>query len=454
MNELREALLEEAQRALPAADLDDVYRRADARARRSRRVATAVVLSLAVAVAGSAMVAAHQARSSQRVLSLPPPAQGALPGGSATTASAAASTVPAVPGVGPPAGPVPSGFAAASVTFVSDTEGWVLGTARCPGHPCTSVLRTTDGGSSWVGIPAPSAPLQDHGSSTASISAIRFADPSNGFAFGPALWSTHDGGRSWHEDASVGGIGPYWVLSLVTTPGDVYALVAGLDPVHGGFGGHVRLVSGPVKGDSFQVIADFGAGQGYPYRLIQAGSTAFAVGHRLYSVTGSTVTALSLPTASCNQLAASSPTALLVVCGGGVAMGGMGQRSVYGSVTGGRTWTRLPDPGQGSGYDPAGVADNGGGHAVIGTVSQFASGLLATSNGGRTWAQVLVFTGDRNGGFADLAFEDARHGVVINGPRRALLMQGPAGQPLGPGEGTLYRTDDGGLTWHLLHFGA
>jgi len=80
VNELREALLEEAQRALLAADLADVYRRADARARRSRRVATAVVLSLVVAVAGSAMVGAHQPSPSQRVLSLPPPAQGALSG--------------------------------------------------------------------------------------------------------------------------------------------------------------------------------------------------------------------------------------------------------------------------------------------------------------------------------------------------------------------------------------
>jgi hypothetical protein len=44
----------------------------------------------------------------------------------AAIGATSASTVP-----GPPGGPVPRGFQAASMTFVSPSEGWVLGTAPC-----------------------------------------------------------------------------------------------------------------------------------------------------------------------------------------------------------------------------------------------------------------------------------------------------------------------------------
>ena len=51
----------------------------------------------------------------------------------------------------PPGGPVPSGFTATSVTFVSAQEAFVLGTAPCPNAPCTSIVRTLGRGASWRG---------------------------------------------------------------------------------------------------------------------------------------------------------------------------------------------------------------------------------------------------------------------------------------------------------------
>ena len=56
-------------------------------------------------------------------------------------------------------GPVPRGFEPVSMTFVSGSDGWVLGTAPCTHKPRTSIVRTTDGGRSWAGIPAPRFPL-------------------------------------------------------------------------------------------------------------------------------------------------------------------------------------------------------------------------------------------------------------------------------------------------------
>jgi len=49
-------------------------------------------------------------------------------------------------------GPVPTGFVAWSVTFVSDRQAYALGDAPCHRPPCTSVVRTLDGGRSWRGV--------------------------------------------------------------------------------------------------------------------------------------------------------------------------------------------------------------------------------------------------------------------------------------------------------------
>jgi hypothetical protein len=101
----------------------------------------------------------------------------------AKTADPAASAAPQAervqPALGPAGGPVPRGFRAQSVTFVSPTMGWVLGTAPCAAAPCTSVLRTRDGGRTWSGIPAPRVRLGD-GLPAEGASELRFADARNG----------------------------------------------------------------------------------------------------------------------------------------------------------------------------------------------------------------------------------------------------------------------------------
>src|SRR5215471_6694778 len=85
----------------------------------------------------------------------------------------------------PEVGPVPGGFAATSVTFVSPREAFVLGTAPCSHAPCTSIVRTLDRGASWRGLPAPVVPLGQPASITGpAVWGIRFATPAHGFVFG------------------------------------------------------------------------------------------------------------------------------------------------------------------------------------------------------------------------------------------------------------------------------
>ncbi len=125
-----------------------------------------------------------------------------------------------------PSGPVPANFQPSSVTFVSPDTGWVIGQAGTPGqcanvNPdiCTSIARTDNAGQSWQGGPTPdttgpSGPL--------GVSGIRFLNGTDGWAFGPELWATHDGGKTWTQVNTDGDR----VTDLEASDGRAYALFA------------------------------------------------------------------------------------------------------------------------------------------------------------------------------------------------------------------------------------
>lgn len=371
--------------------------------------------------------------------------------------SAARSPVPS----GPAGGPVPAGFVAASVTFISDRQGWILGTAPCAKQPCTSILRTTDGGASWRGVPAPRVSLLVSEDAAGSIDQLRFADPLDGFADGLGLWITHDGGASWQHQSRVAGIPGAVVTDLVATSSGVYALVSGTDSRYGGSDSHVRLVRADARISVFTVLADLGPSVSTG-TLVSSGGTVYvtvtpiSTGHvttQLLRVKAGMVTRSQLRSQSCGQLAASTSAALLLECGQGVAQGAMGARSLFGSTDGGTTFHRLPDPGRGAGFDSSGIADAGNGHAVLGTSSGAGAMLLSTSDFARTWHAALSPVGEPySAGFGDLGFEDTTHGVVIINPSAAAGEQSRYGRSAPPGTGTLYRTTDSGTTWNRMSF--
>jgi hypothetical protein len=146
------------------------------------------------------------------------------PAGSAQTSTSRpdASPTPTPPGLPP----VPPNFAASSVTFVSTSTGWVIGQAGTPGHCgppnpdiCTSVAATDDGGSTWHGVPAPVSGPPDGGT---GVSQIRSLDGVSGWAFGPQLYATHNGGQHWKAVPTHG----MRVTGLETVNGIVFALWA------------------------------------------------------------------------------------------------------------------------------------------------------------------------------------------------------------------------------------
>ncbi len=146
------------------------------------------------------------------------------------------------------AGAVPAGFQPESFTAISEFTWWLLGTAPCGSHTCTAIVQTTDGGSTFTRIPAPP---------TATVS-VRFADASDGYAYGRQLWTTHDDGKTWTQQR----LGAT-VDELAIADGYVYALVLSHD--------RSSLMRSAVGADQWSTIG--GLGRGYLSSLWVQGST-------------------------------------------------------------------------------------------------------------------------------------------------------------------------------------
>ena len=188
-------------------------------------VAVPVGLSLSLtnksAVAGLAAGSSSSATKSESPTAFGSGTKLATPGASGGTVSAAGSSTP---GVTTP-GYLPPNFPPYSVTWVSVSTGWIMGPAGTPGHCgahqdsaiCTSLARTSDGGATWHGLPAP--PVGGPEGLT-GVTGLRFLNGAYGWAFGPELWATNDGGEHWHQVNT----GNASVTDLETVNGRAYAL--------------------------------------------------------------------------------------------------------------------------------------------------------------------------------------------------------------------------------------
>jgi len=192
-----------------------------ARRRKYRRLAftaTAAAVIVAAAVTVPQVVSLPVVNSGRPAAAASSPTS-ARPTGVGNQASAGASAVPSPAALAP----VPPNFRPTSVTFVGTETGWVIGQAGVAGHCatafCTSVARTDDAGKTWSGVPAPLTGSPD---GSTGVSGIRFLNTEDGWAFGPGLFATRDGGRTWTPV----GTGGLRVTDLETVGNRVFALFA------------------------------------------------------------------------------------------------------------------------------------------------------------------------------------------------------------------------------------
>ena len=338
----------------------------------------------------------------------------------------------------PPGGPVPGGFRATSVTFVSAQEAFVLGTAPCSHAPCTSIVRTLDRGASWVGLPAPVVPLSSPGG--AGVWGIRFATPEHGFVFGDGLWETTDGGQRWTSAAYPGGS----VLSLAAIDGQVLALAATCS-AQGGCAESGTLLRRPLAGGAWSQVTQVpAAGITDPTDMIatQAGVAAVLDGSEV-AVTGNGGVTVTRHLTPCGTTTMMRGVSVAVIAPDGLALLCTGQgytghtvKTVYTSGNLGASWIKAGVPG--SAGDGGTIAAASPARLVIATASA-ASWLYYSGDGAAQW-QTVGTEPDGGQGWADLGFTTASDGVVIHGP----ASKGFAGQ--------LMLTQDAGLTWRQVSF--
>ena len=344
-------------------------------------------------------------------------------------------------------------FEPAAASFISPTEGWVLGRAGC--SDCASLRVTTDGGRHWAALPSPRVPLWYYSARPGAVRDVMFADPANGFLLAPALLTTHDGGRSWRRQS----LPPVWQLGVGA--GYAFALTrTGADggvslwrtPIGRDRWSRLPLPAGGALPSSMTVSSVGLAVEGAAVVLLQQGFNGPSVARprgmvgRLWasSDSGTGWRARAVPCMAADggaalfAIALHHPREWLIDCFDNEqsSQAQNTQHHLYRSADAGESWVRGSDPTRRN--DPALLADNGAGHTFLATEGGGGDTLVGSFNGGRRW-RLLLRSGGGFFGWADLRFVTPEIGFVV-GPTHYALEH-------------LYRTDNGGHSWRILRAG-
>jgi hypothetical protein len=234
----------------------------------------------------------------------------------------------------------------------------------------------------------------------ASVSTVRFADGFDGWAFGPGLWVTHDGARTWRS-LDVGGA----VLALAASGGRVNAIVANCpsNTTCAGRRSTARRCRGHRRGRSWATFPD-------PCHVVPGGSLA----------------SIDAPDAdSPLSLCSSEPTAA------------NSEKTVVVTRNGADTVVGHPPYGGNGGL----IAANGLSTILVSSESS-QSLIYRSPDNGRNWT-VQQFPGTGIG-LRDLGFTTSSQAVMIQGE--------PVLTNSGPPPSELLMTFDAGASWRQVNF--
>jgi photosystem II stability/assembly factor-like uncharacterized protein len=405
--------------------------------------------------AGAAAVIVAAAVTVPQVVNLPllnPSTTGVAAAHSSSPSPTAASASPASASPSSSTIPmsVPVNFRPSSVTFVGTDTGFVIGQASTPGHCatqyCTSVARTDDAGRTWTGLPAPLTGAPD---GATGVSQIRFLNTEDGWAFGPELFATHDGGHSWAQVATSG----LRVTDLETVGDRAFALFAscaGTGPTFAAQCTSFTLYSSPAGTDDWAPLgaATSGLTGGTAASLVLTGIRGYllAPDGMLYAgpVDGAAwqpVASVPCPVGSAQPdgqptgalLAAATGVNLVLACTPAPISGGLQKKLIFASADGGASWHQIEPVTAGPGFVAtvqgvaSSLAASPAGSVVLGT----SAGIVVLPAGSTTWQQATV-TGAPAGGFGFVGMTTDEQGVAL---------------PANPAVGAVWFTFDGGQSW-------
>jgi photosystem II stability/assembly factor-like uncharacterized protein len=339
---------------------------------------------------------------------------------------------------------VPPGFKANSITWLSPAQGRVLGAAPCGTSTCSDVISTGDGGKTWSMLGTVRAPIAT--SAHPGITDIRFSSASVGWAFGPQLFRTTDGGRSWAAQR-IPGNGKQ-VLMLAASAAGAYAIVS---PCAWGTGlcGHQPLslwrTSAQAGGTwtsipldlPLNVSADV-AVHGTTVYVVDGSVRVAAKGKLYVSTDGRHFSSRISPCDATKdvfliQAVPTSATGVSFLCDGNPGFS-KAVKYVYRSVDTGKTDTYAGTMGA---YGiPAQLAVSPSGNLAVASWSD-GSFMYVNDSHKQSWTMVIG-SGDGGAGWNDITY-------VSN--TVAWVVYGPACLPAAYGQ--LYVTRDAGLHWTL-----
>jgi hypothetical protein len=436
----------------PPGTFDLIRRRV--RRRRYRQVATSAAVAAALA---AAIVVVPRVTSVLHITQNN--GSSASSGGSAADHKPPASHGPgsgpgAVTGKGTPtptvtptaaAPPVPQNFRPTSITFVGLNTGWAIGQAGVPGkcftQYCTSIARTSDAGKTWTGVPAP---LTGYPKGASGVGQIRFLDDHRGWAFGPQLYATTNGGKTWARQGPSGdrvtaletvGTRVFAIFASCTgnttdfaaqcTSFSLWSSVAGQDgwtPVagaqnlsHGGQDSSASLVLTSSRG--YLLAPD---GSLYAGPVDGTGPWQQVSSHPAGATTCTPGAAQADGQPSGALLTTANQASLVLAC---TTPGGGAQ--VFTSTDGGAAWHQA---GTVSGGRVTTAATQPGGQIVLST----SDGIQVSRDGGQTWQVEAAGPDGPPGGFGWVGMTSPDQGVAL---------------PADPFQHTAWFTFDGGRTW-------
>jgi len=372
---------------------------------------------------------------------------------------------------------------------VSAEDGWVLGTAPSNAGTRLVVAVTHDGGAAWASRPGPDVAISSRASARSAT--ISFANGADGWITAPSisssnevwtLWSSHDGGASWSEEAvptgsqssgsqstgsstatattaaSTGTAGSGSAIAALAASAGVFQLVTITTQSQGT---SMHLYFTPATRSTWapsKTSLPIGAGPVPSADLFLEGAQGWLVEDDRVVVAGARLSegAWARWTPPCTDangsatIAASSSSALVAVCDEGEwgppAPGTTAQAWLCTSADGGTSTSAEG----GTSFAPVGQIVTGTFHGP-GSVSSVATppgkpkivvvgglGLAATDNGGHTWK--MVYSTPTATEVHVIGFTTASQGIAI--------------ATGGTGASTLLMTHDAGSTWSPVDFSA
>lgn len=326
-------------------------------------------------------------------------------------------TASARPANGSASSAPPSAFEADSASFVSARTGFVLGARDCKLMPCKARLeRTTNGGRSWKAMPVPNVKLAPLFSTTpkSAVSSVTFANAKDGWLYDPGLWATTDGGQKWRR---------------ISVPGDVVAIAAS----DGVAFASVRRPTGSFSAKLYK--SRVGSAKWTVVPRVAAQFTVTVYGHSVWSGNADFGSGLWRSTDSgrhwsrlsfhcpaaagpdASAVAAASPSRVAIVCSNpSEPVPGASPKVVYTSANGGRTFHRTagePPTGGNVLMDvPALAMPKGKPRTMTLVAASGATYLYRSTNGGKTW-HTLQFS-DAGVAVRDLAYVTGQAGYLVH----------------------------------------